>query len=532
MGILTDLHVHRFVLHQHLDSLNALTDTPIGHQPLTDTLPPPVQRLIAIYHNNVQRIQSHTRLALNAIDTMARFPPAAYFMDPNLTAQTSPTTHTETDPPPSSTSPLRFYPIPTAAARPTTLQDVATQTPPLSESILANPLPPLLMHESQQTTPRATPRATTHHRHIQTDIHAIVQLPSFAGLIPTADTNQPTTSLPTASSTFPTASPNPTSATNKQPHDRWQYVNLIPTPTVTLPEQPHTPPTFPSPIGGTPRNKRSKTPPRTTTPGSRIHAPVPPPPKVPPPPPTDSQQLQCIRFQSDLHHHSIKPHSIMLPRNPFSLCPRQLAGRASKADLTRLHHQWHHRQPFPHPRTHGQHITTFQRNNPPPSSHHKLVPLTWVHHPPRSCSTPLRQGWTRRGAPCHCHTRTMTPLRTRGMQITSDQAAAASEVPIMIYPGMIHTTTTPSHTFSVFRVCTWFCYSLLQHAHHHLRTSAQLSPQTNTLGFTLHNEKQCVSAASHSPTITLDYRGKLFLDFCSIPVFSAVACFFLFSPWS
>ena len=120
MGILTDrqdLHVHRFVLHQHLDSLNALTDTPIGHQPLTDTLPPPVQRLIAIYHNNVQRIQSHTRLALNAIDTMARFPPAAYFLDPNLAAQTSPTTHTETDPPPSSTSPLRFYPILTAGGQ-------------------------------------------------------------------------------------------------------------------------------------------------------------------------------------------------------------------------------------------------------------------------------------------------------------------------------------------------------------------------------------------------------------------------------
>ena len=257
--LLTDLHVHRFVL---LDSLNALTDTPIGHQPLTDTLPPPIQRLIAIYHNNVQRIQSHTRLALNAIDTMARFPPAACFLDPNLGAQASPQTHTQTDPPPSSTSPLRFYPIPTAAARHTTLQDAATQTFPCSDSILAHPLPPLLMHESQQTTPRAT----THHRHIQTDIHAIVQLPSFAGLMPTLDTNQPATSLPTASSTFPTASPNPTSATNKQPHDRWQYVNLIPTPTVTLPEQPHTPPTFPSPIGGTPRNRRSKTPPRTTTP--------------------------------------------------------------------------------------------------------------------------------------------------------------------------------------------------------------------------------------------------------------------------
>ena len=269
-------------------------------------------------------------------------------------------------------------------------------------------------------------------------------------------------------------------------------------------------------------------------PDSRIHAPVPQPPNVPPQPPTDSQQLQSILFQSDPHHHSIKPNNLMSPLNPFSLCPRQPAGRASKADLTRLHHQWHHRQPFPHPRTRGQHITTFQHNNPPPSSHHKLVPPTWVHHPPWSCCTLLRQGWTRRGAPCHCHTRTMTPLRTRGMQTTSDQAAAASEVPTMIYPGMIHTTTTPSLSlFVVFVFVHGFCYSLLQHAHHHLRTSAQLSPQTNTLGFTLHNEKQCVSAASHSPTIDLDYHRKLFLDFSSIPVFlSRFLFFFPFSLWS
>ena len=261
MGVLTDLHVHRFVLHQHLDSLNALTETPIGHQPLTDTLPPPVQRLIAIYHNNVQRAQNHTRLALNAIDTLARFPPAAYFTDPNLGTQASPHPHTQADPLPSSISPLRFYPIPTAAARHTTVQDAATQTFPPSVSIMANPLQPLLLHESQQTTPRPH----THHRHIQTDIHAIVQLPSFAGIMPTPEANQPDSSLPTTSMA-PTALPNPTSAANKQPHDRWQYVNLIPTPTVTLPEQPYTPPTFPSPIGGTPRNRRSKTPPRAATP--------------------------------------------------------------------------------------------------------------------------------------------------------------------------------------------------------------------------------------------------------------------------
>ena len=244
MGILTDLHVHRFVLHQHLDSLNALTDTPIGHQPLTDTLPPPVQRLIAIYHNNVQRIQSHTRLALNAIDTMARFPPAAYFLDPNLTAQTSTSTHTETDHPPSSTSPLRFYPIPTATTRTTTLQDVATQTPPPSESILANPLPPLLMHESQQTTPRATPRTATHHRHIQTDIHAIVQLPSFAGLIPTADSNQSATSPPAASSTPRTTTPTRTRQPDPRtgsptPHGSASGINRHATTTVhPLPKRP------------------------------------------------------------------------------------------------------------------------------------------------------------------------------------------------------------------------------------------------------------------------------------------------------
>ena len=149
-----------------------------------------------------------------------------------------------------------------------------------------------------------------------------------------------------------------------------------------------------------------------------------------------------------------QPHATTEPLQPV---PRQPAGRASKADLIRLHHQWHRRQPYPHPRTRGQHIATFQHNNPPPSSPHKPVPQTWVHHPPWSCSTPPRQGWTRRGAPCHCLTRTMTPLRTHGTRTTSDHVAAASEVPTMIYPGMIHTTTTSSHTlFVVFRVCAWF----------------------------------------------------------------------------
>ena len=264
MGVLTDLLVHRFVLHQHLEGHTALADTPIGHQPLTDTLPPPVQRLIAIYHSNVQRAQHHTHLALRAIDTLARFPPAEYFTDPNLSAATSPTQTIS-----SSTNSLRFYPVPTAAARHTTVQDATTQTFPPSISVMAQPLPPLLLHESQQTTPRPS----IHNRYTQTDIHGIVQAPAFASLTPILPNSQADSSTSTTGTPPPT-SHTPTSAANKKPHDRWQYANLIPTPPVTLPEQPLQPPTFPSPIGGTPRNRHSKTPPRATTP-NRVRQPDP-----------------------------------------------------------------------------------------------------------------------------------------------------------------------------------------------------------------------------------------------------------------
>ena len=168
MGVLTDLRTHRFILHQHLDTHTALAESPIGHQPLTDTLPPPIQRITAIYQNNVQRAQHHTRLALNAIDTLARFPPAAYFTDPNLTTADSQHTPSQAAPPPSHITPLRFYPIPTAAHPRTTLQDAATQTFAPEISILDNPLTPPGLNQSQQTTPRPD----IHHRHVQTDIHA------------------------------------------------------------------------------------------------------------------------------------------------------------------------------------------------------------------------------------------------------------------------------------------------------------------------------------------------------------------------
>ena len=258
MGVLTDLHIHRFLLHQHLSTHTALTETPIGHEPITDTLPPPIQRIIAVYHSNLQRAQHHTRLALNALDALARFPPATYFTDPHLFPSdhhSQPTSDNPTVP--------RRYPLPATTGSGNTFQHATTQTNPAWVSVLDNPIQAPHFDQSQQTTPRPA----THGRHIQTDIHAIIQFPAFAAIPTTPPTEQLPSSSGAAPTTFDTATPTPTAAANKQPHERWQYVNLIPTPTVTPPAPSDQPIDFPSAIGGAPRNsKRSKTPPRTTTP--------------------------------------------------------------------------------------------------------------------------------------------------------------------------------------------------------------------------------------------------------------------------
>ena len=270
MGVLTDLHIHRF---QHLATHTALGETPIGHQPLTDTLPQPVQRIIAIYHNNLQRAQQHTRLALNAIDALARFPPAAYFTDPNLSTPTP----TQPASSPSHIEPLRFYPLPTTTNNHSSIHDATTQTHSPWMSVLDNPFPAPHLNQSQQTTPRPT----THHRHTQTDINGIVHLPAFAGIPATPPSPEQSASSNTTANIPSTTSPSLTAAANKQPHERWQYVNLIPTPTVTTPAHPELTQDFPAPIGGTPRNKRSKTPTtfhhpyRTRQPDPRSGSPVP-----------------------------------------------------------------------------------------------------------------------------------------------------------------------------------------------------------------------------------------------------------------
>ena len=279
---------------------------------------------------------------------------------------------------------------------------------------------------------------------------------------------------------------------------------------------------------GAPRHHLAQLPP--PAPASRIHAPAPRPPTAAPPASTAILQLQSTRFQSDLHHHSLKPYNIMLPPNPFSLCPRQLAGRASKEDLTRLHHPWHHQQSLPHPRTRGQHIVPFQHSNPSHSSHHRRAPPTWAHHPQWSCSTHPRPGWTRRGTPCQYHNHTMTPLPTRGMQTTSDHAAAASEAPVMISPRMIHTIfflpSLPPQFSYVGLVLPQLSTNIPTIIFGHWLSLLRRPTRSVSLRTT---KKQRVSVDSQTLTMVLDPHGKLLLSF--LRLFCVLSCFPGFSSF-
>ena len=168
-------------------------------------------------------------------------------------------------------------------------------------------------------------------------------------------------------------------------------------------------------------------------------------------------------------------------------------------DLIRPPQQWHHQPPQPHPLTRGQRITKSQHHNLP-SVHHRPVPQPWLHHPPWSCSTPPRQGWTGRGAPCHCLNKTMTLPRTRGTRTTTDHAAAASEVLEMLYPWMIHTPTTPSHKFSCLCVVMFQQVTLRQPSSSD--TSSPQSTDRHTLFHFAQRKTVCLSGVLFNNLLT------------------------------
>ena len=218
-GVLTDLNLHRFTLHQHLTTNAALTETPLLHQTFEQALPPAIQRRIRNYNTNLNLANVHLRRALDALDSMGRHPPRNYLRNPD-TGNDDPPAPTTTEPPfptPSTLSPgqpvslppaIRHY-LPTFQPGTLVFQHTSTQTTPTHFTAQATQqtdiiIGPPMIHEEQQTSPRpdlchidSEPQQTTS---IQTDIHAIVRYPAFA----TPNAASIPTSSPSTASLFPT----------------------------------------------------------------------------------------------------------------------------------------------------------------------------------------------------------------------------------------------------------------------------------------------------------------------------------------
>ena len=104
-GVLTDLNLHRFALHQHLTTNAALTETPLLHQTFQDALPPALHRHVRNYNTNLHLANVHLRRALDALDALGRHPPHIYLRDPHAGDDDPPAT-TSAEPPFPTTSTL------------------------------------------------------------------------------------------------------------------------------------------------------------------------------------------------------------------------------------------------------------------------------------------------------------------------------------------------------------------------------------------------------------------------------------------
>ena len=150
-GVLTDLNLHRFTLHQHLTTNAALTETPLLHEPFQQALPPALQRHINHYNTNLNLANVHLRRALDALDYLGRHPPSVYLRDPDAVADDHPLpTTTEAPFPTFSTlqpgEPVRLPPairhyLPTFQLGTLVLQNTSTQTSPTH----------FITHRTQQT---------------------------------------------------------------------------------------------------------------------------------------------------------------------------------------------------------------------------------------------------------------------------------------------------------------------------------------------------------------------------------------------
>ena len=284
---------------------------------------------------------------------MARFPPAAYFLDPNLTAQTSTSTHTRL-----TILPVPLHPCASTQFPPPQPEVLLCRTSPLKLLHRQNPSWPIHFHHFSCTNPNRPHLEQPPEQPPTTVISRRTSTPSSSSLLLPASCPQQTATnrqlpLPQPAVRFPQHPPIPhqpptnnhTIAGNTSTSSPHLLSLCQNSPTLHLHFHP---PSAAHHATGVPRHLLAPLPP--LAPASQIHAQAPqrptgsasginrhatttvhPLPKRPPP--SLSQALQ--------QHSTTEP---LQPVPPATGWPP-----AFKADLIRQHPQWHHQQPLPTP---------------------------------------------------------------------------------------------------------------------------------------------------------------------------------------
>ena len=189
-GVLTDLNLHRFTLHQHLSTHRALTETPLLHPPFHQALPEALQPHLQLYTSSVQQIEVHVCRALTALDALGRHPPRVYIQELDSTLDDDsasevlfPTADELLPGRAISTPPITRHHIGGTSTAARSLQHASAQTTPTTShnQSTQTDTTTLLLHEEQQTTPHpdlwSAATQTDHflsHATAQTDLHSLV----------------------------------------------------------------------------------------------------------------------------------------------------------------------------------------------------------------------------------------------------------------------------------------------------------------------------------------------------------------------
>ena len=186
-GVITDINLHRFTLHQHLTTHRTLTETPLLHPPFQQALPDALHTHIQLYTSSIHQIEVHLRRALTALDALGRHPPSVYLQELESTLDDD------------SASEILL---------PTPDELLPGRTPPITRHNLGgvSPTARVLQHTSIQTTP-----THFHNQSIQTD--TILESLLFSRLCVSMRNSRPlhnqNLGRPPPKPTFPPLTPQP-----------------------------------------------------------------------------------------------------------------------------------------------------------------------------------------------------------------------------------------------------------------------------------------------------------------------------------